>query len=106
MPCPPPGDHPNPGIEPLSLISPALAGGFLTTSATEISEGYEEVQNDAGFSPSVGVFSTAKMTLINYDKKLSNLWNFSNIPSTIIHVMHIFMRKKCETFMVFQWMRL
>ena len=32
--CPPPGDLPNPGIELLSPMSPALAGGFLTTSAT------------------------------------------------------------------------
>ena len=31
---PPPGDLPNPGIKPLSLMSPALAGGFFTTSAT------------------------------------------------------------------------
>ena len=34
LPCPPPGDLPDPGIEPKSLMSPALAGGFLTTSAT------------------------------------------------------------------------
>ena len=32
--CPSPGDLPNPGIEPASLTSPALAGGFSTTSAT------------------------------------------------------------------------
>ena len=32
--CPPPGDLPDPGIEPRSLLFPALAGGFLTTSAT------------------------------------------------------------------------
>ena len=31
--CPSPGDLPNPGIEPTSLISPALAGTFFTTSA-------------------------------------------------------------------------
>ena len=31
LPCPPPGDLPNPGIEPVSLMSPALAGGFFTT---------------------------------------------------------------------------
>ena len=31
LPWPPPGDLPNPGIEP---ISPALAGGFFTSSAT------------------------------------------------------------------------
>ena len=34
LPCSPPGDLPDPGIEPVSLTSPALAGGFFTTSAT------------------------------------------------------------------------
>ena len=34
LPCPPPGDLPDPGIEPASLISPTLAGEFFTTSAT------------------------------------------------------------------------
>ena len=29
-----PGDLPDPGIEPKSLMAPALAGGFFTTSAT------------------------------------------------------------------------
>ena len=29
--CPPPGDLPDPWIDPLSLASPALAGGFFTT---------------------------------------------------------------------------
>ena len=29
--CPPPGDLPDPGIKPTSLMSPALAGGFFTT---------------------------------------------------------------------------
>ena len=32
LPCPPPGDLPKPGIEPASLTSPSLAGGFFTTS--------------------------------------------------------------------------
>ena len=31
LPFPPPEDLLNPGIEPASLASPALAGGFLTT---------------------------------------------------------------------------
>ena len=37
---PPPGDHPDPEIEPASpvssasLVSPALAGGFFTTNTT------------------------------------------------------------------------
>ena len=33
LPCPPPGDLPNPGIKPESLTSPALAVGFFTTRA-------------------------------------------------------------------------
>ena len=32
LPFPPPGDVPDPGITPLSLVSPALAGGFLAIS--------------------------------------------------------------------------
>ena len=34
LPFPPPGDLPDPGIEPTSPVSPALAGEFFTTSAT------------------------------------------------------------------------
>ena len=34
LPFPTPGDRPDPGIEPVSLVSPALAGGFFTASAT------------------------------------------------------------------------
>ena len=34
LPHPSPGDLPDPGIELTSLLSPALAGGFFTTSAT------------------------------------------------------------------------
>ena len=33
LPCPPPEDPPDPGIEPTCLVSPALAGGFFTTGA-------------------------------------------------------------------------
>ena len=32
--CPSPGDLPDPGIEPMSLMSPALAAGFFTTITT------------------------------------------------------------------------
>ena len=32
LPCPP-GDLPDPGIKPVSLTSPELAGEFFTTSA-------------------------------------------------------------------------
>ena len=32
LPCPPLGDLPDPGFKPTSLMSPALADGFITTS--------------------------------------------------------------------------
>ena len=34
FPFPSPGDLPDPGIEPVFLISPAFVGGFFTTSST------------------------------------------------------------------------
>ena len=34
LPFPPLGDLPDPGIEPISLISPVLVGGLFTTTAT------------------------------------------------------------------------
>ena len=34
LPCPPPGDLPDPGIELVSLKALALAGGFVTTSTS------------------------------------------------------------------------
>ena len=34
LPFPPPGNLPNPGIKPMSLLTPALASGFFTISAT------------------------------------------------------------------------
>ena len=42
LPHPPPGDLSNPGIEPPSLMSPALAGRFSTTSTTCHSESSAE----------------------------------------------------------------
>ena len=41
LPRPPPGDLPNPGIKPTSLMFPALAGGILTTSITWFSRNIE-----------------------------------------------------------------
>ena len=34
LPCPPPGDLPDPGIKLVSLMSPPLAGSLFTTSTT------------------------------------------------------------------------
>ena len=42
LPCPPPGDLPNPGIKPLSLRSPALAGGLTTSATWEVRDQYHQ----------------------------------------------------------------
>jgi len=43
LPCPLPGDLPDPGIEPASLMSPVLPGGIFTISTTwDISHVYLE----------------------------------------------------------------
>ena len=34
LPCPPPGDLPDPGIKPMSPVSPALGNGLFTISIT------------------------------------------------------------------------
>ena len=39
LPFPSPGDLPDPGIEPMSPASPALAGGFFTHLATREARG-------------------------------------------------------------------
>ena len=39
-PGPPPGDPPGPQSEPASLVSPALVGGFFTTSITSEAQMY------------------------------------------------------------------
>ena len=46
LPCLPPGDLPDPGIEPVSLVSPALAGRFFTTSATWEAPKIENAQSN------------------------------------------------------------
>ena len=63
LPFPSPRDLLNPGSEPTSLMSPALAGGFFTTSATwEVSPvhfkfgGYKDHPQDSrtcGFGDSI-----------------------------------------------------
>ena len=45
LPFPSPRDLPNPGIEPVSLVSPALASGFFTTSTTSETQSNVYMQN-------------------------------------------------------------
>ena len=55
LPCPPPGDLPHPGMEPESLVSPALAGRFFTaeTPGKAISDAHISDYNE-----SVGLLSS------------------------------------------------
>ena len=46
LPCPPPGNLPDSGIEPTSLASPSLAGGFFTTSTTGEAHGFWDGHKD------------------------------------------------------------
>ena len=63
LPLPSPGDLPNPGIEPWSLTSPALAGRFFTTSTTW----------ELSIFPSLMVFSNESAVCIRWPK----YWSFS-----------------------------
>ena len=49
LPCPPPGDLPDPGTKSSSLMSPALADGFFTTEAT--GETYKAILSLASHLP-------------------------------------------------------
>ena len=45
LPCPPPGDLPNPGSEPVSLMSPELAGMFFTIHTTwDVQNNYTSIK--------------------------------------------------------------
>ena len=56
---PPPVNLPNPGIEPPSLMSPALAGGFFTISITwKASLAAQTVKTDC--IPSIFILSQSK----------------------------------------------
>ena len=49
MPFPPPGDLPNPGIEPVSLVSPALVGIFFTSEPPEKTMGKRDISTNENF---------------------------------------------------------
>ena len=57
LPCPSPGDLPNPGIEPRSLVSPTMASDFLKDLFPGGSDGRESACNvgeDLGSIPGLG----------------------------------------------------
>ena len=79
LPCPLPEDLSDPEIEPLSLISPALAGGFFTTSATwealnleeetQYTRSSEVVNQEVTLKPDCLVWITVSLNLILCDSR-------------------------------------
>ena len=76
LPFPTPGDLPDPGIEPATLVSPALAGRFLTTSTT-CEAPIEQKRQTEGYVKD---------------------WNQIYITGTFIVVLDLKMRKVLENF--------
>ena len=64
LPCPPSWDLPNSGIEPTSLMSPALAGEFFTTSATWEAHLLSYVTLNVDFAEIIGVYSHVSFTCV------------------------------------------
>ena len=78
--CPPPGDLPNPGMEPMSLRSPPLGGRFFIISTTQEAYTYIFIyimsigrwmdKEDVKFSPGdQGVCATRSHTRFNCKRK-------------------------------------
>ena len=74
-PFPTPGDLPDPGIEPTSLASPALAGGFFTTDLPGKPEVYTPSKSSYGW------LYTEKFYLISKNiiqRHLHDIYLYSN----------------------------
>ena len=72
LPCPPPGDPPDPEIEPASLEFPALAGGSFTTRTTSYCRCYHEGKPGEGY---VGMLRYLCNFCASNDLKLSSYIN-------------------------------
>ena len=76
LPCPPSGGLPGPGIKPTTLTSPALAGGFFTTSATweaQVKEAHHEKTNTLVFHLSE-VPAVVKLTKTEHGAVIARGW--------------------------------
>ena len=84
LPCPPPGDFPDPGIEPTSLVFPAMAVGFFTTRTTFevplLTKALENLQvslphlDDGALKPSWACYSDSLNSWICWNTLSIDLW--------------------------------
>ena len=84
LPSPPPGNPPNPGIEPASLMSPALTGGFLTTSVTWEAPSTTHIYCFKALSLGVVCYASVDNWYTACAKSLSPVWLFVP-PWTVAH---------------------
>ena len=71
LPCPSPGNLPNPGIKAVSLMSPALAGGFFITSATREAGKYTRKMHKH-YHPAQPIDPTSDITDLSYSPHISS----------------------------------
>ena len=88
LPWPPPGDLPNPGMEPMPLLSPAVASGFFTTSAA-----WEALEPNNEF-----FLITSK--LLSFPFKIVTLYGKYWYKTTVTNIFHSLLRfsSKCRYF--------
>ena len=74
LPCPPPGDLPDPGIKSTSLTSSALAGRFFTTRATWEAQRQRNQRSNCYDPMNVGDLISGSSA---FSKSTLNIWDFS-----------------------------
>ena len=76
LPCPPPWDLPEPGIKPMFLMSPALAGGFFTSTTARFQ-----------LKSIVNVLAQSALTKIKWkiQAKTCQLFNKTNLLLLLSH---------------------
>ena len=80
---PPPGDLPNPGTEPESLKSPALAGGLFTTSATG-----NPLQIDRNMSNQIALIQNRHCAQARFFPVLISTWVLQNFQLRTQCILH------------------
>ena len=111
LPCRPPEHPPNPGTEPLSLMSPALAGRFFTTSATWEEEDVGTLLLSSRFCFDFPYFSIdvpftfqdpiqeATLHFVVLSPASSGLWEFVNLPLVSMTLMVLRSMISCTMFL-------
>ena len=95
LPYPPPGDLLNPGIKPVSLTSPALAGGFFTTVATceaqrspmnQMKWASEECKGNTGFEGGIRKWEPQKVLLSGHRSEHPSVKNHREVLTQRVQV--------------------